>query len=221
MMSTADMDFLTEDESTVCFTGHRTIPESDRSGIIISLQQVMEDAFRMGFRRFLCGGAVGFDTIAALEVLAFRESHPSVRLIIAVPCRSQPLYWPLRDREIYQSVLDRANEVRILSDHYYNGCMQARNHYMVNHSSLCVCYMKQMKGGTWSTVRYAMHRGIRIINLAMPSPDLHSVLKEPPWKSIYISPSAPENVSIVHLSHSPERTTGLMRISSRCLRKRP
>ena len=33
---------------------------------------------------------------------------------------------------------------------YHRGCMQRRNRYMVDHSSVCICYQTQDTGGTVS-----------------------------------------------------------------------
>ena len=183
---------------TACFTGHREIPGPSLSDVRIKTANAIRYAYSQGIRTFLCGGARGFDTLAAEEVIAFRNTNPDVRLVIAIPCLSQADKWPARDRTAYQAVLASADERIVLSDKYYNGCMQQRNRYMVDHSSLCLCYLTHFSGGTWSTVRYAMHEEIAIVNLAMRH-DL-TLLKELPCYYISTSLSVQKNVSIVHLS---------------------
>ena len=49
---------------------------------------------------------------------------------------------------------------------YYNGCMQVRNRYLVDHSSACICYLNNLRSGTAYTVKYAESQGLQIINLA-------------------------------------------------------
>lgn len=52
-----------------------------------------------GYRDFVCGMALGADTLAAEEVLAMRERRPAVRLIAAlpVPVRKPAGLWPTRN----------------------------------------------------------------------------------------------------------------------------
>ena len=56
-----------------------------------------------------------------------------------------------------------------MSPNYYNGCMHVRNAYMVDRSSICVCYMKKLGGGTLATVRYALSQDLPVVNIAVPS----------------------------------------------------
>lgn len=202
--------------STVCFSGHRDIPEAERFLLQKKIQEAVHSAYENGYRIFICGGARGFDTLAALEVIRFRKTHGDLKLVIAVPCFSQADRWPEEERSIYQSILLQADEKNILSDFYYSGCMQNRNRFMVDSSSLCICYMTRFEGGTWFTVRYAIRCGLMLQNLAMPDA---TVLKERPWKFTYISPSAQRNVSIARLFHFHHQTFRKMNISGLCCGK--
>ena len=44
--------------------------------------------------------------------------------------------------------------------------MFKRNRYLVDHSSLCICYLTRQTGGTAYTFNYAKNKGIEIINIA-------------------------------------------------------
>ena len=68
---------------------------------------------------------------------------------------------PIANRQIAD-----ADEVRVLAPRYYDGCMQARNRYMVDRASVCIAYLTETRGGTAGTVRYAEKQGISVINLA-------------------------------------------------------
>ena len=85
-------------ENTACFTGHRDLSPLLIPEIHKNISNALCQAYEAGYRNFLCGGARGFDTHAAMEVLLFRKSHPEIRLIIAVPCLSQADRWPSADR---------------------------------------------------------------------------------------------------------------------------
>ena len=195
-------------ETAACFTGHREIPARDIPAVRKRVASALLQAYGNGYRVFYCGGARGFDTIAAREVLRFREEHPEVRLVIAVPCASQADRWPAEDRETYREILDAADEAVILSETYYNGCMQHRNRYMVDRSSLCLCYMVRFEGGTWYTARYAMQEGILLKNLAMKDADASVVLRENSWNSTSTFRSVSGNAGIVHLSRFRQRKAG-------------
>ena len=152
-------------EKTVCFTGHRCLTSADHANLAASLPEALEKLYETGYRFFLCGGALGFDTFAALEVLRLKKRHADVRLKMALPCPSQPNRWSSQDQRVYWDLLRSADVVLYISDAYYEGCMQKRNRYLVDHASLCVCYLKNCRGGTWYTVSYAYDQQVRILNL--------------------------------------------------------
>ncbi|MBQ8200834.1 MAG: DUF1273 family protein [Clostridia bacterium] len=153
---------------SVCFTGHRHISLSDEEALLSRLDALLEALYRRGFRDFICGGAIGFDTLAAEAVIRLREKNPDARLILALPCASQSEHWSPADCNRYERILYLADQTHVLSPHYYSGCMQVRNRFMVDRSMLCVCYLIHMRGGTMSTVSYALQQERTIVNLAMP-----------------------------------------------------
>ncbi|MCR5296628.1 MAG: DUF1273 domain-containing protein [Clostridiales bacterium] len=185
-------------ESTACFTGHRLIPAAEKDRVIRRLDDAVSRAYRDGYRRFICGGALGFDTMAAQAVIRFRRGHPDVSLVLAVPCAGQADRWSEAEKKTYSDILLEADTVCELSPAYYDGCMLARNQFMVNHSSLCVCYLKHFRGGTGYTVRYAVSRQLKLVNLAMDTLTGPILMKEwSPRNSIFTFPSAPGNAGTV------------------------
>ena len=116
----------------------------------------------------ICGGALGFDTLAAEYVVQLRDKHPDVRLIFCLPCADQSGKWKRADCSRYERLLYLSDETRVLSPRYFDGCMQVRNRYMVDRSYLCIAYMVRLKGGTLSTVRYAISEDVPVINIAVP-----------------------------------------------------
>ena len=154
-------------EHTVCFTGHRMISKSDEQSIG-QLAELLKALYQRGYRDFLCGGALGFDMIAAEHVVKLRDQHPDVRLIFCLPCADQAAKWKRADCSRYERLLYLSDETRVLSPRYYDGCMQARNTYMVDRSYICVAYMARLHGGTLSTVRYAMSNDVPVVNIAVP-----------------------------------------------------
>ena len=81
---------------TVCFTGHRDIDVSSASILPAILKSTMRKMVARGARRFLAGGAMGFDTLAALCVLELKAEFPDIRLELILPCRNQMQRWDAR-----------------------------------------------------------------------------------------------------------------------------
>lgn len=150
-----------------CFSGHRRVPPAVEPRLRQLLAQTVRELAEGGYGGFLCGGALGFDTLAAQAVLAERSRLPELTLSLALPCPGQSDRWPAADRRRYEAILRQADEVIYLSEAYTRFCMQARNRYMVDHSRLLVCYLTEQRGGTAATVTYALQRGLTVRNLAM------------------------------------------------------
>lgn len=151
---------------TVCFTGHRRIPKGLEDEILKAVKRVIVSLYNEGYRRFVAGGALGFDTIAARAVLAAKGYYGDVTLELCLPCGDQAKKWGESDRELYEFIKFQADECYCLYDHYVEGCMQLRNRTMVDKSSYCIAYMTERSGGTAYTVKYAQSRGLRICNVA-------------------------------------------------------
>lgn len=152
--------------SSCCFTGHRNISSFERTRIQEQLESEIVQLIHQGVYGFFCGGALGFDTLAALAVLKIREIYTHIKLIMVLPCRDQAERWSDRNRGIYDRILNEADEVIYTAEHYYNGCMLRRNRRLVDSSDVCICYLAKTSGGTAYTIAYAKERGLRVINLA-------------------------------------------------------
>lgn len=153
-------------ESKVCaFSGHRAIKPEHRSRISNFLERAIKYAYSRGCRSFISGGALGFDTLAAREVIRFRISHPDVKLLLYLPCVNQDEHWSERDRSNYQYVLNAADEVFYLYDKYVDGCMKERNLQLAQNADILIFYVSRSNSGTGQTVRMAEKLGKEIYNL--------------------------------------------------------
>ncbi len=158
-------------EITCCFTGHRPVKlpwgsnEEDprclslKEELLASLQAIYD----CGYRRFICGMAIGCDMYFAEAVLELKEKYSDIELIAAIPCGNQPEKWNLAQRKRYNSILDRCSEVEVLQIAYSSNCMQKRNEYMVDHSSLLLSCYDGHPGGTMKTILYAERQGLKTI----------------------------------------------------------
>ena len=151
---------------TCCFTGHRALPPEERGAIAYQLEQTVIMLIQAGIRFFGAGGARGFDTLAAQTILKLRRKYPHIKLILVLPCLSQTQGWRDEDIKVYESINTAADKVTYTSEKYTQGCMHKRNRHLVDHSSICVCYLTEDRGGTAYTVNYAKKQGLKVINLA-------------------------------------------------------
>ena len=151
---------------TCCFTGHRALPPEERGAIAYQLERTVIMLIQAGIRFFGAGGARGFDTLAAQTILKLRRKYPHIKLILVLPCLSQTQGWRDEDIKVYESIKTAADKVTYTSEKYTQGCMHKRNRHLVDHSSICVCYLTEDRGGTAYTVNYAKKQGLKVINLA-------------------------------------------------------
>ncbi len=152
-------------EKTVCLTGHRKIPLEKSKDISKRLKEMLIQLINRGYLYFGAGGALGFDTMAEQIVLSLKKEYPQIKLILVLPCKSQASGWSNEDKEVYQEIISKADKVVYTSQEYYRGCMQKRNRYLVDNSSVCVCYHTEKTGGTAYTVKYASSKGLLIENV--------------------------------------------------------
>ena len=152
-------------ERTCCFTGHRDLPTKEQKEIAARLEQIITSLIDRGIRFFGAGGARGFDTLAAQTVLKLKSNYPNIKLILVLPCLTQTQGWRPNDISEYERIKAQADKVVYTSQEYTKGCMHKRNRHLVDHSSVCVCYLTKQNGGTAYTVDYAKKHGLGIINL--------------------------------------------------------
>lgn len=152
-------------EQTCCFTGHREITLPVET-IKYNLEKQLKRLISSGVIYYGAGGALGFDTLAALTIIKMRNIYPEIKLILVLPCKEQTKGWNSNDIGIYNYILNQADKVVYTSENYYPGCMHKRNRHLVNNSSHCICYLEKNTGGTAYTVNYAKEKGLTIYNVA-------------------------------------------------------
>ncbi len=160
------MDKLT----TCCFTGHRPgvlFETANEAEVLNKIFKAVESAVADGYTDFLCGGCVGGDFLFADAVIMAKSKYADkgLRLCMCLPCRDQSAKWDRHTRDRYSGYLDVADSVVCLNEKYVNGCMQQRNRYMVDRSSLLIAAYNGTPGGTAYTFRYASKCGLRIVNV--------------------------------------------------------
>jgi len=156
---------MCDSKTICCFTGHRSIPTVHMSRLYALLDKEILTLYNKGVRTFRAGGAIGFDTIAALRVLFLKSQGYEISLELILPCRDQTSRWPKSAVLDYNFILSRADKVSYVSDTYNRYCMLQRDRALVDGSGYCISYLTENRGGTAYTVSYALKKGLVLINL--------------------------------------------------------
>ena len=151
--------------TTICFTGHRDIQKSIAFKIPTALKKILREYIAKGACRFRVGGALGFDTVAALCVLELLPEYPHLELELVIPCPEQTRGWSDDCKRVYNYVMKEAKRVECVSNRYTNHCMHDRNRRLVDESQVCIAFLQKSTGGTAYTYSYALRQGLEVINL--------------------------------------------------------
>ena len=156
-------------EKTCAFTGHRSLSDNVVRALSPLLREKIIELSSQGIRRFIAGGAIGFDMLAAITVYNLKPKLPhDTRLTLALPCERHYAKWNKEDAQTFARLLAHADEVIYVGREYTPKTMKERNAFMIDHSAVCVAYLlpDRDRTGTAQTVRLAQSGGLRIINLA-------------------------------------------------------
>jgi uncharacterized phage-like protein YoqJ len=107
--------------------------------------------------------AKGFDLLAAETVLKLKGTYPQIKLIACIPCLGQEKNYTEEDKSRYALILEKCDDIKIISRTYYPGCMFSRDRYMVDNSDYVVALLRHTHGGTYYTVSYAKSKNKPII----------------------------------------------------------
>ncbi len=150
---------------TCCFTGHREIPEHEYKTVYERTREEILNLINKDVERFIVGGALGFDTLAATLLFEIRQNFPHIKIIVAVPYKAQAKGFSESDLAVYNEMLSIADETVVLSENYYRGCLHNRNRYMVDESGYIISYLRKTSGGSAYTTDYARKKGIEVIKI--------------------------------------------------------
>jgi len=149
-----------------CFTGHR--PEKMEMGekdIKLLLEKAIDDAVSNGIITFITGMAIGTDIWAAEIVLEKKKTNKELHLICALPHPNFDSRRSITEKMKFSKIIKKADVVREINNHYFNGCYQVRNEWMVDRSNLVIAVFNGQRSGTKNTVDYAYKKGVRVINV--------------------------------------------------------
>ena len=149
-----------------CFTGHRTIKNLPPIEVLNKLKKVLVDLIENeGFCDFRTGGAIGFDTMAALTILELKKKYPHIKLHLFLPYKAQDSYFTPQEKQVYHYTIACADSVTYTQNSFSKEALFARNRALVDGTDLCVAYLERLDGGTYYTVNYARKQRVNTINL--------------------------------------------------------
>ena len=158
---------------TCSFTGHRAskLPwgfhENDPRCITLKQQiyDAVEAVYDSGIRHFICGMANGCDMYFGEAILQLKETHKDVTLEAAIPFAGQADHWKEPEKLRWQNIYNKSDYITIVSKTYTRECMNKRNRYMVDHSSILIAAYNGSKGGTQNTILYAIRSKCEVIQI--------------------------------------------------------
>lgn len=160
---------------TCAITGHRPTRfkfkyKEDNNGckrLKKRLHDQLVQLYKMGYRRFYTGGAMGVDMWSAEILLRLREQpeYSGIQLIVVVPFEGFDKDWDEWHKRRNCFIKAHAEVVVVSSKSGAEGYRE-RNYYMVDHADcLLAVYdnLRTIRSGTGMTVNYARKKGLPII----------------------------------------------------------
>lgn len=93
-------------------------------------------------------------------VIMYRKIYKDILLEAALPYPVRPTKIMTPYYENRDFILKMCDETHIVSDHYFRGCMDIRNRFMVDRADMVFAIWNgESKGGTWNTIKYARSKG--------------------------------------------------------------
>ena len=171
----ADGDFTWDPDDAVCFTGHRPNDlygynnDAAWRSLYTGLYKAIEEQYNAGKRVFIHGGAQGVDMIAAMAVHKFRDSHPDVKSVMAIPFEGSQGKGDDRlfGKQKYDELRNESDLAKVLFEGKGRKKMYLdRNTWMLDHSSVLIAaYNGREEGGTFDTYSKAKKKKMKIINV--------------------------------------------------------
>lgn len=118
----------------------------------------------------ITGMAIGVDTIFAIAAIELKNDGYNIKLVCAIPFKGQESKWPIESQKLYNNILNKADEVIIVSHGNYAAWkMQKRNEYMIdrlsNDNDFLIAVWDGSSGGTANCIKYAKNMNKNIIHI--------------------------------------------------------
>ena len=141
-------------ETAVTFIGHSACMSLNK-GV---LKKHIEDLILDGKTFFLCGGMGEYDRLCAHMVYNLKKQYSHIKLFLVIPY----LTFKKHDFDMYDEVIYPEG----VEGYYFKRAIVERNKFLVDNSSVAICFVDHTWGGAAKTYEYAKKKEIRIINLS-------------------------------------------------------
>ncbi len=140
-------------ENAALFIGH-----SECYGVSVQkLETAIIDLINQGITIFYSGGQGGFDKLCAECVYKLKKQYPQIKNYIVIPY----LTFTVFDKRIFDEIIYPEG----FEKYHFKAAIPARNKYMLNNSSVAICYVNHDWGGAAKTYKKATKKNLKIINL--------------------------------------------------------
>ena len=147
---------------TISFVGHAFIPSEEL------VKNRVKDVLRANVKkdepvRFYLGGYGDFDKISALCCKDLKNELSDVEIILVLPYLSFS-----KDGKIGSLIEDGAYDATLfppIENVPKRFAISRRNEWMIENSDLIIAFVKNSYGGAYKSLRYAMRKNRKIINL--------------------------------------------------------
>ena len=140
---------LSDKSKSLAFTEHRTIPIERQNEIRARLVEAVSLACRSGITCFFSGMAMGFDLMAAETVLSLKGKYPEYTAYCRCSFQKTELPVAFHGKGTLSEYNFQADQVIVLSEHYFHWCLLRRNDFMLEHScGVIAFYDGKSYGGT-------------------------------------------------------------------------
>lgn len=143
-------------EKTAVFIGHRDCYELTADNIIPAIEKCIS----MGVDTFLNGGMGHFDHLCAIAIDDLKTKYPHIKHILVKPYPKLKTH----DLSLFNDIILFADESYI-DEIGYRRAIPQRNEYMVEHSSVAICYVHRQSAGAFKTYLKAKQKGLKIIEI--------------------------------------------------------
>lgn len=153
------------------FTGHRKM-EGNKTAVLTALKNNISYLYSIGVREFHAGGALGFDTVAAVTIIDLKRFHPDMKLVLNLPYHNQAEKWAESDVAKYEYIKKNADIIVYSFDGIIDNKADARKYLFKRNRDMVDCcaygiayFSGEEKSGTGYTLRYAKEKNCEIINI--------------------------------------------------------
>lgn len=122
------------------------------------LKNIIIDCINEGVTHFYSGGQGRFDRACAITVSKLKKIYPHIKNILVIPYLSFKVF----DEDIFDEIIFPSE----LEKSHYKASIPKRNKYMVNNSTVAICFISHGWGNAVKTYEFAKRKNLKIINLS-------------------------------------------------------